>query len=142
MRVLFAFVVLVVCLTLSPVSAEAARIEARIDISDQTMSVYVNGRRQHVWRVSTGRGRYRTPTGSWRPTFLSRHHRSRKYNNAPMPYSVFFYRGYAIHGTDQISRLGRPASHGCIRLHPRNASVFYRLVRRHGRRNTRVVIRH
>jgi lipoprotein-anchoring transpeptidase ErfK/SrfK len=104
------------------------------------MQVYVNGVRRYTWSVSTGRGRYRTPTGSWRPTFLSRNHRSSRYNNAPMPFSVFYHRGYAVHGTNQISRLGSPASHGCVRLHPNNASTFYNLVERHGRSNTRIVV--
>lgn len=126
---------------LSAVPSEAAtRIEARVDISDQSMQVYVNGVRRYTWSVSTGRGRYRTPTGSWRPTFLSRNHRSSRYNNAPMPFSVFYHRGYAVHGTNQISRLGSPASHGCVRLHPNNASTFYNLVERHGRSNTRIVV--
>ncbi len=141
MRFILAGLVAIFLVAATP-SVVLAGVEARIDISSQTMKVYVNGVARHSWRISSGRGRYRTPTGSWRPTFLSRHHRSRRYNNAPMPFSVFFYRGYAIHGTDQVSRLGRPASHGCVRLHPRNASVFFRLVKRFGRRNTRIVIRH
>jgi lipoprotein-anchoring transpeptidase ErfK/SrfK len=122
------------------ISEAATRVEARVDLSDQRMHVYVNGVARYTWSVSTGRGRYRTPTGSWRPTFLSRHHRSRKYDNAPMPFSVFFYRGYAVHGTNQVSRLGRPASHGCVRLHPSNASTFFNLVQRYGRRNVRIVV--
>jgi hypothetical protein len=53
-------------------------------------------------------------------------HRSRKYDNAPMPYAVFFNGGYAVHATFDLKRLGRPASHGCIRLHPENAAEFSR----------------
>jgi hypothetical protein len=48
-----------------------------------------------------------------------------------MPYSIFFDGGYAIHGSYEISHLGRPASHGCIRLHPENAAVLFELVKAH-----------
>lgn len=123
-------------------SAKAAKVTAKIDISSQRMYVYKNGRRLYSWKVSTGRGRYRTPTGSYRPTVMRRMHYSSKYNNAPMPFSIFFRGGYAIHGTNHISRLGRPASHGCVRLHPRNAATLYRLVKRAGARNTSIRIRH
>jgi lipoprotein-anchoring transpeptidase ErfK/SrfK len=68
-------------------------------------------------------------------------HYSRKYHNSPMPWSVFFKGGYAIHGTNAIRRLGRPASHGCIRVHPRNAKKLYQLIKRYGKQNTRIIIR-
>lgn len=119
-------------------SQAQAGVVARIDLSEQRMHVYVNGRKRHTWAISSGRGRYRTPTGQFRPQRVHRMWYSRKYNNAPMPYSVFYHRGYAVHGTDQISRLGRTASHGCIRLHPNNARRFYNLVRQHGFGATRI----
>jgi lipoprotein-anchoring transpeptidase ErfK/SrfK len=65
---------------------------------------------------------------------------SRKYDNSPMPHSIFFRGGYAIHGTDRIKSLGRPASHGCVRLHPRNARALFRLVKAHGAGNTRIIV--
>lgn len=93
-----------------------------------------------MWKVSTGRSGYRTPRGSYKPTRLHRMWHSRKYDNAPMPYSIFFRGGYAIHGTDQIGSLGRPASHGRVRLHPGNAKRLFNLVRAHGRANTRIIV--
>ena len=120
--------------------ANAANIVAKVDVSQQVMRVYVNGRRFYTWRVSTGRRGYYTPRGSYRPTFLKRMHYSRKYNNSPMPWSIFFKGGYAIHGTNYIKRLGRPASHGCIRLHPAAARELYRLVKRN-RGRTHIVIK-
>ncbi len=118
-------------------AAEAwARVEAHIDLSRQRMTVYVDGRYYDTWKVSTGRAGYHTPRGTYRPYLLKRMHYSSKYDNAPMPYSIFFRGGYAIHGTDAVSRLGRPASHGCVRLHPRHAAEFFSLVKRHGKRNT------
>lgn len=122
--------------------AQAARLVAQIDLSSQTMTVSQNGAVKYRWKVSTGRKGYRTPTGSYSPKWLSKNHRSRKYNNAPMPYSVFFRGGYAVHGTYDLKRLGRVASHGCIRLHPDNAAKFFSLVQRNGNSNTRIVIKH
>ncbi|MGI9383910.1 MAG: L,D-transpeptidase [Methyloligellaceae bacterium] len=118
----------------------SAKILARIDLSQQRLHLFVNGARAYSWPVSTARRGYRTPLGSFRPQRLHRRYYSRKYHGSPMPYSVFFYGGYAIHGTTYLRSLGRPASHGCIRLHPRNAAVFFSLIQRHGRGNTRIVI--
>ena len=140
MRVLLAVAVACVVFLSAPAKVLAG-VVAKIDLSQQKMRVYVNGVRRYTWKVSTGRGRYRTPTGSWRPTFLKRRHYSSKYNNAPMPYSVFFFRGYAVHGTNHVRRLGRPASHGCIRLRTGNAARLFSLVKRYGRKRSRIVIR-
>ncbi len=122
-------------------SAEAARVVAAVDLSRQRMHVYVNEVYYYTWRISTGRRGYRTPSGVFRPKRLERRWFSRKYNWTPMPHSVFFLGGYAIHGTYQTRRLGRPVSHGCIRLHPSNAARLFHLIRRYGRRNTRIIIR-
>lgn len=123
-----------------PWSAQAATLVAQVDLSSQTMIVSHQGQVKYKWPVSTARRGYRTPVGSWSAKWLSRHHRSRKYNNAPMPHSIFYYRGYAVHGTYDIKRLGRPASHGCIRLHPDNAATLFSLVQRAGLQNTRIIV--
>ena len=117
-----------------------AGVVARIDISDQMMTVSENGNIVYSWSVSTGRSPYRTPRGTFQPVRMHKMWYSRKYDNAPMPHSIFFYGGYAIHGTDAIASLGRPASHGCVRLHPSNARALYNLVMAHGRDNTRIVL--
>ena len=132
------------CLLLASVtigSAPAsAKILAHIDISQQRLHLYVNGAKRATWPVSTARRGYRTPVGTFRPYWLNKNHRSSIYNGAPMPYSVFFRGGYAIHGTNEVSRLGRPVSHGCVRLHPSSAAVLFNLVRQHGYANTRIRI--
>jgi len=128
-------------LALTALNASAAqRVTAKIDLSEQRLYLYVDGRLRQKWPVSTARKGYRTPTGSWRPTRLERDWHSRKYHWSPMPFSVFFLGGYAIHGTTAIKSLGRPASHGCIRLHPKNAAHLFNLVRKVGRNDTRIVI--
>lgn len=117
-----------------------ADVVVRIDKSSQTMNVWVNGSHRHSWRVSTGRGRYATPSGTFRPQRLARRHYSSKYNNAPMHNAIFYHRGYAIHGTTEVRNLGRRASHGCVRLHPSNASQLFSLVQSHGPGRTRISI--
>lgn len=121
-------------------SAQAGTITARISLSSQTMTVTDGLFVRHKWKISTARSGYVTPTGSYRAYLASRHHRSRKYDNAPMPYAIFFNGGYAVHATFDLKRLGRPASHGCIRLHPDNAAVFFSLAQKYGLRNTKVII--
>ncbi len=120
--------------------AGATTLMAQVDLSRQEMVVTHRGQVKYRWKVSTGRGSYRTPTGSYNPKWLSKYHKSRKYNNAPMPFAIFFRGGYAVHGTNEISRLGRPASHGCVRLDPKNAATLFALVEREGFDNTRIII--
>jgi lipoprotein-anchoring transpeptidase ErfK/SrfK len=121
--------------------AQAAnKLVAQVSISQQTMHVLVDGRQTFEWKVSTGRKGHRTPTGSYKPTRLEEMWYSRKYDNAPMPHAVFFHGGYAVHATNYVKRLGQPASHGCVRLHPAAAADFYQLVETFGRANTSIVI--
>lgn len=95
----------------------------------QTMSVYENGELLDVWPVSTARRGYSTPSGSFHPYSYQLMHYSKKYDNAPMPHSIFFSGGYAIHATPHVGNLGRPASHGCVRLHPQHATILYNMTR-------------
>ena len=127
------------CVLLAAVPAKAA-VLAHIKLSEQRLHLYVDGEKLHVWKISGGKHPGWTHTGTFRPQFLSRHHRSRAFGGAPMPYSVFYDRDWAIHGTTAISRLGQPASHGCVRLHPKNAAIFFNLVQKYGKQNTVVWI--
>jgi lipoprotein-anchoring transpeptidase ErfK/SrfK len=130
--------------TLAFAALLATRAEAsvlvQIDRSVQQMSVSVDGVPRYNWRVSTARRGYVTPPGSYHPQMLARRWFSRKYYNSPMPHSIFFYGGFAIHGSYEISQLGRPASHGCVRLDPSNAAILYGLVEREGMDATTIVI--
>jgi len=117
-----------------------ADVVVQIDKSSQRMAVSVDGAARYDWPVSTGRSGYGTPSGVFHPQSMARHYFSRKYYNAPMPYAIFFYYGFAIHGTTDINRLGGPASHGCVRLHPSHAAALFALVQRNGPRNTRIEI--
>ncbi len=131
----------VLCLMLAaPVFAGDGQIVARVSISEQKIRIFQDGAHLYTWPVSTAKAPKITPTGTFTPEFLSRDHRSSRYNNAPMPFAIFYRGNYAIHGTDQIKRLGNPASKGCVRLHPDNARVLFTMVRESGMQNTRVII--
>ncbi|MFZ1469615.1 MAG: L,D-transpeptidase [Paracoccaceae bacterium] len=125
---------------LLPDRAKAETVEVLISISLQQMEVFQDGQPLYVWPVSTAKSPKVTPTGSWKPQTLSKNHRSKLYDGAPMPWSIFYSGNYAIHGTTSIKRLGKPASHGCVRLHPENAKVLFRMVQAAGLADTRVTI--
>ena len=124
----------------APTGAQAG-VVAKVDLSEQRMRVYVNGRQAYSWPVSTGRKGYTTPTGTYSPKRMHTMWHSRKYDMSPMPYSIFFRGGYAVHGTNHTRQLGRTASHGCVRLHTANARRLFNLVKRHGARNSRISIK-
>jgi lipoprotein-anchoring transpeptidase ErfK/SrfK len=132
-----AFVVMLSGSALTPARAD---VVVQIDKSSQRMAVSVDGAPRYNWPVSTGRDGYGTPSGTYHPQSMARHYFSRKYYNAPMPHAIFFYYGFAIHGTNDIARLGGPASHGCVRLHPSHAAALFALVEHNGPRNTRIEI--
>jgi len=118
----------------------ASALVARVDVSTQTMTVSKHGRVLYTWPVSTARSGYVTPRGQYKPTRMHKMWYSRKYDMSPMPYSIFFRGGYAIHGTNYVKQLGRPASHGCVRLHTANAARLYALVKEVGAGNAQIVV--
>jgi lipoprotein-anchoring transpeptidase ErfK/SrfK len=130
---------LAVTAVLCAAPAMASSIVARIDLSEQMMRVYINGAQRYAWPVSTARRGYVTPTGTFHPQRLVPMWYSRKYHMSPMPHSIFFLGGFAIHGTYSTRYLGRPASHGCVRLHPSNAATLYSLVSQ-SRGSTTIVV--
>jgi len=121
--------------------ADYARADVNIVVDKSAQIMIVDTPTdQYVWEVSTGREGYDTPTGNFQPYLLKPMHYSSKYENAPMPNSIFFHGGYAIHATYDIKHLGRPASHGCVRLSPQDAKWLYRLIKEHGKENTYIQI--
>ena len=105
------------------------------------MSVSVDGVKRYTWPVSTGRAGYATPSGSYTPFRMEAEHYSKEWDDAPMPHSIFFTgKGHAIHGSFETRRLGSAASHGCVRISPRNAATLYALVTEQGMANTKVVL--
>ena len=125
---------------LASIGCARAAVVINVDKSSQRMSVEVDGEPRYEFAVSTGRAGYGTPNGTYHPQRLEREWFSKEYYDSPMPYSIFFNRGYAIHGSYEIRHLGGPASHGCIRLHPSNAAKLFSLVRQEGVGNTTIVV--
>ena len=104
------------------------------------MSVIIDGAPRYRWRVSTGRPGLGTPGGTYHPQRLAQRWFSKKYDNSPMPHSIFFIGGIAIHGTYETAGLGRPVSHGCVRLNPANAALLFGLVQREGMGATTIMV--
>src|SRR5262245_51890256 len=112
-----------------------------INKSKQRMTVSLDGVEKYVWPVSTGQARYSTPSGTYTATSMNEIWYSKEWDNAPMPHSIFFRKdGYAIHGTYEAKNLGRPASHGCVRISRENAATLFALVKKIGLKNTEVVL--
>ena len=112
-----------------------------IDKSRQKMTVFIDGAEKYVWPVSTAQAGYSTPSGTYTATSMNEIWYSKEWDNAPMPHSIFFRKdGYAIHGTYEAKYLGRPASHGCVRISRENAATLYALVKKVGLKNTEVVL--
>jgi lipoprotein-anchoring transpeptidase ErfK/SrfK len=111
----------------------AAKAEVIIDVDMTTQTMHVaSSSGEYTWPVSTARAGFSTPRGHFAPTGMERMHYSKKYHNSPMPYSIFFRGGYAIHGANATAALGTPASHGCVRLSPEHAQMLYEMVRHEG----------
>lgn len=120
-------------------SSEASTVLITIDKDTQRMMVLVNGAEKYDWPVSTGLRGYSTPSGSYTASSMNKIWYSKEWDDAPMPHAVFFTKkGHAIHGTNEVKRLGKPASHGCVRLAPEHAAMLYDLVARHGLENTQI----
>jgi len=127
-------------LALAAIAAPAeAGVRINVDLARQRMQVTTPDGDTRNWAISSGRDGFRTIRGSYRPYLLKPYHYSRKYGGA-MPHAIFFKGGYAIHGTSAVGRLGAPASHGCVRLHPANARELFALVKRYGQGSTRIAI--
>ena len=112
----------------------------KTDLGAQRLTVVENEVVVHVWRISSGTRGYATPTGTFQPKSAHRMWYSRQYHWTPMPYAIFFVRGVAFHGTTAVSRLGRSASHGCIRLATSNAAQLYGLVQKHSFAKTQIIV--
>jgi len=119
--------------------------------SAQTLSVYLDQKLLHIYRVSTGieipvittSGQPSdrvTPTGRFRIYYRSIDYVSNTWTNAKMPYAQFFSNGAAIHATSHYTYIGQRDSGGCVRLHPNNAKVLWDLVDKYGVKNTWVIV--
>ena len=125
---------------LNSIESAEARLDILVDKASQRLLVIQNGYMRYIWPVSTGRDETATPNGVYVPQRMERNWFSTAYYNSPMPYSIFFHNGYAIHGSYAIERLGGPASHGCVRLHPHHAALLFDLVQQEGPDKTTIEV--
>ena len=122
-------------------STKGSSILIAIDKNTQKMSVFIDGTKKYDWRVSTGRPGYSTPSGTYTATSMNEVWYSKEWDNAPMPHAIFFMTdGHAVHGSYEVKGLGKPVSHGCVRIAPQNATLLYQLVGKNGLKNTQVVL--
>ena len=122
-------------------STKGSSILIAIDKTTQKMSVFIDGTKKYDWRVSTGRPGYSTPSGTYTATSMNEVWYSKEWDNAPMPHAIFFMTdGHAVHGSYEVKSLGRPVSHGCVRIAPKNATTLYALVEKNGLKNTQVAL--
>ena len=125
----------------SKTQSTGAAVLINIDKAKQKMTVFLDGVEKYVWPVSTGLAGYSTPSGTYTATSMNEIWYSKEWDNAPMPHSIFFRKdGYAIHGSYEVKSLGKPASHGCVRISPANAATLFALVKKIGLKNTEVVL--
>jgi lipoprotein-anchoring transpeptidase ErfK/SrfK len=121
--------------------AKSSSVLITIDKTKQKMTVFINGTKKYDWPVSTGRPGYSTPSGTYTATSMNEVWYSKEWDNAPMPHSIFFMTdGHAIHGSYEVKTLGKPVSHGCVRVSPQNATTLYALVGKTGLKNTQVIL--
>ncbi len=141
-RTQFLIVAMAFFVVLGGSPADATVVNITINKVSQKMTVKVDGSTEYVWPVSTGAPGYETPSGTYRPFRMEKEHFSKEWDDAPMPYSMFFTgQGHAIHGSYHVKSLGRRASHGCVRLEPSNAAKLFALVTKAGMQNTTITLR-
>ena len=141
MRIVIALAACLVIALTGATAAEASKIVISVSKVSQKMTVSVDGGEEFVWPVSTGGEGYDTPSGTFHPFRMEKEHFSKEWDDAPMPYSMFFTgEGHAIHGSYHVKSLGRRASHGCVRLAPENAAKLFAMVQHAGMQNTTVII--
>lgn len=118
------------------------RLIITVNKVSQKMTVELDGEQLYKWPISTGAPGYDTPSGTFKPFRMEKEHFSKEWDDAPMPYSIFFTgEGHALHGSYHVKSLGRRASHGCVRILPANAAILFALVQKTGMSNTRVIIK-
>jgi lipoprotein-anchoring transpeptidase ErfK/SrfK len=125
-----------------PVDTEpASQVLVDVDKTTQQMTVFVDGVETYSWPVSTGMRGYSTPSGTYTASSMNKIWYSKQWDNAAMPHAIFFTKkGHAIHASNETKKLGSPASHGCVRLAPKNAATLFKLVEEKGLKNTQVVL--
>ena len=101
------------------------RIE--VDLSEQMLIAWQGDTIVLRTSVSTGRAEYPTVIGTWpiRTKLTSTRMIGPGYDTPNVPWTMYFYRGYAIHGAYWHNDFGTPVSHGCINMRPDEAKLLF-----------------
>ncbi|MDO8806607.1 MAG: L,D-transpeptidase [Elusimicrobiota bacterium] len=122
--------------------ALSATVQVRVNLGTQRLTVSGPGVGK-VFKISSGLAPEHGTPGSGKcfaPDFIETMHYSSLYNKAPMPNSVFFNGNIAMHGTEAEHLLGKPASHGCIRLSKADAKTLFDIIKANGKVNTSICV--
>lgn len=111
-------------------SAIESQKQITIDISEQTLEAYVGNTLVMTTAVSTGLVRTPTPIGTFRirEKMVADDMSGPGYYLTDVPYTMYFYGSYAIHGTYWHSNFGHPMSHGCVNLPTEKAQWLFEWV--------------
>lgn len=98
-----------------------------VDLGDQMLYAYVDNTAVASFLVSTGLPNTPTPTGRFYVwvKLLFDDMRGPGYYLPDVPYTMYFYEGYGIHGTYWHSNFGNPMSHGCINMETGDAGWLF-----------------
>ena len=98
-----------------------------VDLSEQMLFAYESSKLINSFPVSTGTKAYPTTTGTYKiyAKYLHYNMRGPGYYLPNVPYSMFFYKGYSLHGTYWHHNFGTPMSHGCVNLETGAAAWLY-----------------
>lgn len=98
-----------------------------VDLTNQRIYAIEGGNRIMEFVISSGRPWTRTVTGSFRIWTKLRYTRmvGPGYNLPNVPCTMYFYRGYGIHGAYWHNNFGVPMSHGCVNMRPEESCIIY-----------------
>jgi lipoprotein-anchoring transpeptidase ErfK/SrfK len=112
-----------------PHNPKGPHVVINVDLTAQNMHVQFPDGSTADWPVSSGRPGLDTPSGHFTAQWVDPDHLSKQYQDAPMPYAVFFdLKGHAFHGSYQ-KRFGVAVSHGCVRLPVEDAKRLFEAVK-------------
>ena len=98
-----------------------------IDLTNQMLYAYRNNQLISGFKVSTGTTSHKTVTGTYKifSKYPAITMTGPGYDLPDVPFSMFFYKGYSIHGTYWHHNFGTPMSHGCVNMNTDDASWIY-----------------
>jgi LysM repeat protein len=111
----------------APAASSAVGKEVLVDLSEQRAYAYENGTLLKSFVVSTGLPGTPTVTGTFAiyVKYRSAGMTGPGYNLPNVPYVMYFYRGYGLHGTYWHNNFGHPMSHGCVNFRTPDAEWIY-----------------